>query len=118
MFNALVIDDNLDTRTTFKKALNRLGCEVNEAETAENGISKLALMPYHIVFAALSIKNKGARGVARWIKSNSPDTKFLIITSWKGQLEQHILEIEGINGVIHKPLLFAEIRDILLDLLG
>lgn len=118
MFNALVIDDNFDNRTTFIKVLNRLGCKVNEAETAENGISKLALMSYHIVFAALCIKNIGARGIARWVKNNCPDTKVLIITSWKGQLEQHILEIEGIHGVIHKPLLFAEIRDVLLDQLG
>ena len=118
MFNALVIDDNFDTRTTFKRALNRLGCNVKEAETAENGLSQLTSMFYHVVFAALCVKDLGARGVARWVKSNSPNTKFFIITSWKGKLEENILAIEGIHGVIHKPLLFAEIRDLLLDQLG
>ena len=118
MFNALVIDDDTDTRITFKKALNRLGCNVNEAESAEKGISKLAVMSYHIVFAALCVRSIGARSIARWVKNNCPDTRFLIITSWKGQLEHHILEIDGIHGVIHKPLLFAEIRDALLDQLG
>ena len=118
MFEALIIDDNLEARTMFKKALNRLGCNVHEAETAENGISQLAMMSFHIVFAALCVRNLGARGIARWVKNNCPNTKFLIITNWKGQLEHHILEIEGIHGVIHKPLLFAEIRDVLLDQLG
>ena len=118
MFNVLVIDDNFDTRTTFKKALYRLGCNVKEAESDENAIPQLTSMFYHVVFAALCVKNLGARGVARWVKSNSPNTKFFIITSWKGKLEENILAIDGIHGVIHKPLLFAEIRDVLLDQLG
>ncbi len=117
-FSALIIDDNCDVRGTFKKALNRLGCKVREAESTESGISELSLIPYNIVFASLCVKNIGARGVARWIKSNSPNTKFFIITSWKGQLEEHILAGEGIHGVIHKPLLFTEIRDVLLEQLG
>jgi CheY-like chemotaxis protein len=118
MFNALVIDDNFEVRTTFRKALSRLGCSVNEAETAEKGISQLATVFYHVVFAALCVKNTGARGIARWVKNNSPDTRFFIITSWKGKLEDKILALDGIHGVIHKPLLFAEIRDMLLDQLG
>ncbi len=117
-FNALIIDDNFDVRATFRKALNRLGCTVKEAENTEKGISELSTTYFNIVFAALCVKNIGARGIARWVKSNSPSTKFFIITSWKGQLEEHILSVEGIHGVIHKPLLFTEIRDALLEQLG
>ena len=118
VFNALIIDDNFDVRATFRKALNRLGCAVKEVESTEKGISELITTPFNLVLASLCVKNIGARGVARWIKSNSPNTKFFIITSWKGQLEEHILEVEGIHGVIHKPLLFTEIRDVLLEQLG
>jgi len=118
MFNALVIDDDVFSRAVFNRALRRLGCNVREAETAERGMSQLSSMTFNIVFAALCIKNIGARGLARWIKANMPDTKFFIITSWKGKLEKSILAYEGIDGVIHKPILFAEIRDILLEKLG
>ncbi len=118
VFNALIIDNNLDVRATFKKALNRLGCKVNEAESAEKALSELALLPYSIVFAALCVKEMGARGIARWVKLNCPNTKFFIITSWKGNLEEHILAVDGIHGVVHKPLLFTEIRDVLLEQLG
>ena len=118
MFNVLIIDDNTDERRSIKAALNRLGCFVNEAETAEHAISQLTMVFYHIVFAALCVKNMGARGIARWVKEHCPDTRFLIITSWKGRLEDKILALDGIHGVIHKPLLFAEIRDTLLEQLG
>lgn len=118
LFNALIVDDNYDVRATFKKALNRLGCNVNEADSAEGGIAEVSSMFYNIVFASLCVKSMGARGLARWIKSNSPDTRFFIITSWKGQLEKQVLAGDGIHGVIHKPLLFTEIRDVLLDQLG
>jgi DNA-binding NtrC family response regulator len=117
-FNALVIDEDSGVRVCFKKALNRLGCSVKEAESAECGISELASNGFNVVFASLCVKNIGARGVARWIKTHSPKTKFFVITSWKGQLEQHILAVDGIHGVIHKPLLFTEIRDALLEQLG
>ena len=117
-FNALIIDDNFDVRETFKKALKKLGCSVHEAESAEKGISELSSTVFNIVFASLCVKNMGARGVGRWIKNHSPATKFFIITSWKGHLEESILAGDGIHGVIHKPLLFTEIRDVLLDQLG
>lgn len=118
MFNALVIDDNFDVRSTFKKALLRLGCNVKDVDSAECGISEMSLLPYNIVFASLCVRDSGARGIARWIKNNRPNTKFLIITGWKGQLESHVLAEDGIHGVIHKPLLFNELRDSLLEQLG
>ena len=118
LFNALVIDDDSNVRTTFKKALQHLGCRVTEAESAEKGINFLNNTNFNIVFAALCVKKMGARAVARWIKANRPNTKFIIITSWKGQLETAILSADGIHGVVHKPLLFTEIREILLEQLG
>lgn len=117
-FNALVIDDDKTDRILIKKALNCLGCRVNEADSAEDGISALSLMAYNIVFASLCVKRIGARGIARWTKMNSPNTKFFVITSWKGQLDKHVLDTDGIDGIVHKPLLFTEIRDVLLDYLG
>jgi CheY-like chemotaxis protein len=115
---ALVIDDNIDSRISFTKALARLGCNVNDVDSSEDGITELSLNPYNVVFAALCVKKLGARGVARWIRDNCPATKFFLITSWKGHLDKHILNVEGIDGIIHKPLLFNEIRDTLLDHLG
>ncbi len=116
--NALVIDDNDTARYCFKKALYRLGCSVNEAGSAEEAICELSLMPYNVVMASLCVKKMGGRSIARWVRDNCPATKFFLITSWKGKLEDHILAVDGIHGIIHKPLLFTEIRDVLLKHLG
>lgn len=118
LFSALIIDDNLESRSTFKRALVKLGCYVKEADSAESGIQFLLQFPYTIVFASLCVKQMGARGIARWIRKNRPRTKCFIVTNWKGELERNILAIDGIDGVVHKPLLFAEIRDTLLEHLG
>ncbi len=115
---ALVIDENCGLRSSFKKALARLGCTVSEAGSSEEGIAELSAKPFNIVFAALCVKKNGARGVARWIRDNCPATKFFVITSWKGRLDNHILAADGIHGIIHKPLLFNEIRDTLIEHLG
>ena len=115
---ALVIDDNSDARVSVSKALARLGCNVNEALTSDEGITELSLNPYNVVFASLCVKKIGARGIARWVRDNCPATKVFLVTSWKGHLDNQILSVEGIHGIIHKPLLFNEIRDTLLEHLG
>ncbi len=117
-FRVLVIEDNPATQEALKRSLNRLGCEVFAVDTAEAGTEQLKKTHYDAVFAALCVREKGARTVARWVKTNSPQTKFFVITSWKGDLETNLLYLDGIHDVIRKPLTFNEIRDKLLEHLG
>lgn len=118
MFNALVIEDNPNTLDTLRNALTRLGCVVTAATTAENGIEELQRSKFDAVFAELCIREQGGRGIARWVKSQCLNTRFFIVTSWKGELEPKLLLMEGIHGIIRKPLIFNEIRDKVLEHLG
>jgi CheY-like chemotaxis protein len=117
-FKILVIEDNPATQEALKRSLSRLGCEVFAVDTAEGGIDELSRTHYDAVFAALCVREMGARTVARWVKNNSPQTKFFVVTSWKGDLESNLLHLDGIHDVIRKPLIFTEIRDTLLEYLG
>jgi CheY-like chemotaxis protein len=117
-FKILVIEDNPATQEVLKRFLSRLGCQVFTVDTAEKGIEELNNVHYDAVFAALCVREKGARNVARWVKNKSPQTKFFVITSWKGDLESNLLQIDGIHGVIRKPLIFKEISDKILEHLG
>ena len=118
MFNVLVIEDNADLRETLKKCLVKLGCDVSTAETAENGIEQIKCLQFDAVFAPLCMHSLGGRGIARWVKLQSNETKFFIITSWKGELERDLLRFDGINDVIRKPFIFSDIRDKVLEHLG
>ncbi len=117
-FKILVIEDNPATQEALKRSLSRLGCEVYTVDTAEKGIAELSKISYDAVFAALCVREKGARSVARWVKTNSLKTKCFAVTSWKGELESNLLHMDGIHDVIRKPLIFTEIRDKLLEYLG
>jgi response regulator RpfG family c-di-GMP phosphodiesterase len=117
-FRVLVIEDNNATCTTLQNALNRLGCQVKTSVTAEQGIEELKKEQYDAVFAELCVREQGGRGVARWVKTQSPSTRCFLVTSWKGELEQSLLQMEGIHGIIRKPLIFKEIRDKIIEHFG
>ncbi len=118
IFHVRVIDDDSALRESLRKSLLRLGCEVSIAETAELGLGRLQSEQFDAVFAALCVRDMGGRFIARWVKKQSSDTKFFIVTGWKGDLEPRLLQIDGIHDVIHKPFNFTEIRDKVLEHLG
>jgi CheY-like chemotaxis protein len=117
-FRIMVIEDDPATQEALRRSLSRLGCEVFAVNTAEAGIDELKKTRYDAVFAALCVREMGARGVARWVKNNSQETKFFVVTGWKGDLESNLLNLDGIHDIIRKPLIFTEIRDKLLEYLG
>lgn len=118
MFQVLVIDDDADLREILRRSLMRLGCDVTVAETAERGLDILKGGRYNAVFAALCVRDMGGRSIARWVKQQSSDTIFFLVTSWRGDLEHNLLKLDGIHDVVHKPINFSEIRDKVLEHLG
>jgi CheY-like chemotaxis protein len=117
-FKILIIEDNLANQEALKKSLSCLGCQVVAVESSEMGLEEINKMNFNAIFASLCVREKGARTVARYVKTHSPRTKFFIVTSWKGELDQRLLSLDGIHGIVRKPLIFKEIRDKLLEHLG
>jgi CheY-like chemotaxis protein len=117
-FQVLIVSDSAESQCDLKKNLIRLGCKVKTANSAENGIDELKKGSFDAIFADLCVREKGGRSIARWIKNESMPSKVFIVTSWKGELEPHVLQADGIHAVIHKPFNFNEIRDTLLEQIG
>jgi len=118
IFQVLIIDDDETICDVLRKSLLRLGCEVTIADTAERGLDQLKTFPYNAVFAALCVRDMGGRSIARWAKQHSLETKFFLITSWRGDFEQNLLKLDGIHDIVHKPINFSEIRDKVIEHLG
>lgn len=119
LFHALVIDEDYEVRSSFRRILSRLGCLVDEIDSTTASIESVMCTTYYsVVFAALCSRHIGARDIARWLRTNRPSTKLFVVTGWRGELERSILLLEGIHGVIHKPILFTEVRDALIEHLG
>jgi DNA-binding response OmpR family regulator len=117
-FKVLIVSENSETQEGLKKNLTRLGCKVKIEITAESGIEELKNNNYDAVFADLCIKERGGRSVARWVKNEAVQSKVFIVTGWKGELDPHLLKVDGIHAVIHRPFVFSEIRDKLLEQIG
>jgi DNA-binding response OmpR family regulator len=118
LFQVLIVSENPDSQSDLKKNLIRLSCKVSITSTAESGIAELKKNHYNAIFADLCVREKGGRSIARWVKNESIQSKVFIVTSWKGELEPHVLQADEIHAVIHKPLVFSEIRDKLLQQIG
>jgi DNA-binding response OmpR family regulator len=117
-FQVLIISESIETQVELRKNLTRLGCKVKFASSSEVGIEELKKNSFEAVFADLCVREKGGRGVARWVKNESIKSKIFIVTSWKGELDPNLLRLDGIHAVIHKPFIFSEIRDKILEHIG
>lgn len=118
LFQILVASDNIETQNELRKNLARLGCKVKCVTSSEQSIEELKKTDFDAVFADLCVREKGGRAVARFVKNDSGKSKVFIVTSWKGELEPNLLRLDGIHAVIHKPFIFSEIRDKVLEHIG
>jgi CheY-like chemotaxis protein len=118
MFRALVVEDDPGVCGCLQNALSRLGWRVSVSVTATEAIESLRQASFDAVFAELCLRECGGRTIARWIKSQGAQTRMFILTSWRGELEPSLLRLDGIHSVVRKPLIFNEIRDILLEHFG
>ena len=118
-FNALVVAEERETQGGLRKALAHLGCFAECVESMDAAMGKLAGgAMYNLVFASLCLRDSGARKLSRWLMMNRPESSFVLVTGWQGGLDGEFLGREGISGVVHKPLIFNEIRDTVLEHLG
>jgi DNA-binding NtrC family response regulator len=117
-FQALIIADSGTLSRTMLNVLVRLGCRATVVPTTQTARAELSRRHYHIVFAELCAPEEGGRSIARWVKEQCLDTKCLILTSWRGEVEQGLFAHDGIHGLIRKPLVFNDIRDELLKCIG
>ena len=117
--NVLVIDHNADLRDSLRQLLERLGCAVATAASAETGKEELLRRRYDAVFASLCLDRLGARQMAKWTRENAAGcTKFFVTTGWQGELEPDLLRFNGIHDVLRRPFSLSVVRDAIQEHLG
>lgn len=112
-FHVLIICEQQTSADELKKLCVRLGCRVVLAHSTEAGLEYLTSESFDAVFVDLCARSIGGRGVAHMVRLFKLPASVFILTGWKGALSQTLLSGEGINGVVHKPFAFNEIRDLL-----
>ena len=118
MFKILIVEESPSTRELLKESLQKLGCAVLFADTSEEIYQTLRATRIDAVFADLCMRNMNVRAISRDIKSQYPETKFFLLTGWKGDLDKEMLLVDGIHAVFRKPIIFSKIRDTILEYFG
>lgn len=114
----LILEERSSTREVLKESLQKLGCAVLFAESTEEIHQTFKATRIDAVFADLCLRTISIRSISRELKNQYPETKFFLITGWKGELDKNMLSHDGIDAVFHKPLIFSKIRDAVLEHLG
>ena len=118
MPDVLLIEENDATRDILQKELSQLGCRVTMCDCAEEGLELFEKIKFDAIFTDLCMRDMSARSLARIVKERFPQTKIFVITGWKGELDQKIMEKEGFLAVINKPIDFSKFRDLIQQHLG
>ncbi|MFT4816123.1 MAG: PAS domain S-box-containing protein [Pseudohongiellaceae bacterium] len=107
----LVVEDEKNVRKFAVRCMERLGCRVIQAETAQQAIEILQTnADIDIVFSDIRMPgNLDGRDLANWVSSNIPATLIILATGYddsKTETEQYI-------EVLRKPYTFEELEIIL-----
>ncbi len=105
--HVLVIDDDLAVRKSFPLALEDIDCQVDTAESGEEGIDKASNNEYDLIF--LDLKMLGINGVETLIRLRDNECKvpIYIVTAFHGEFmdQLRIAADEGYEfEVMQKPI--------------
>lgn len=108
MADVLVIDDSPPVREFLRRALERVGHRVTEAEDGKKGIRLFRLHPADLVITDIYMPEKEGLETIREIKSGFPGAKIIAITGYDSPMKaDRVLEIAralGAAGSMKKPL--------------
>ena len=117
----LVVDDDLAIRKSFVLALEDTDCQVDTAESGEQGIEEASSNKYDLIF--LDLKMPGINGVETLIRLRERGLKIpiYVLTAFHREFTDQ-LRVAAENGVafelFKKPLGSQDIRMVTKSILG
>ena len=106
----LVADDDKYLRTSLKGQLLDEGFDVMDASNGADAISLLQSKTFPLVILDLKMPEVNGMGVLRFLKTFSPSTKVIVLTSYADLAHGTAAAKEGADDFISKPY---EIEDLL-----
>jgi two-component system response regulator (stage 0 sporulation protein F) len=114
----LIVDDEPKIRAMLADCLGEEGLVVDTAESGEEALAKLAQAPSDVMILDVKMKGMSGLDVLRQVRASHPALAVLIITGFDEERVEADAAQLGALGVIHKPLMLAEIRRTIRDALA
>lgn len=102
----LIVEDDETVRGVLLDTFETAGCEVTEATTGSQGITRLEEAmgeKFDLVISDLGLPEVSGLHIARWVKEHCPETRFILATGWPDMVMPEDYEKGRLDLVIKKP---------------
>jgi DNA-binding NtrC family response regulator len=110
----LIIDDEMAIRESLQTLLEMEDYRVATAETAEEGLNRIAEIPFDLILLDLALPDRNGLDVLRELRDRDPSLAVILITAY-GTVENAVLAMQGgAANFVQKPWdnekLLADVR--------
>jgi DNA-binding NtrC family response regulator len=115
----LCIDDDEQVRELMTQCLTHFEHRVTVASGGKHGLelfrtATLKNQPYEVVITDLGMPDIDGQLVARTIKTESPNTRVIMMTGWGTFMEDEGEAASSVDAVVGKPPCMQELNDLVL----
>ena len=115
--SVLIVDDEENIREILKMTLSKLGVNLFDAETAEDGLEILKEENIDVIISDIMMPGMSGLDFLQTVKAETPGIMFLMITA-HGNMQIVIDALRsGASDFLVKPFVNSELRDIVAKLL-
>jgi len=114
----LVIDDDAVVGRSFDRVLTEKGYEVSTALSGEEGLDKIDVREYDVVFTDIKMPGIDGLEVAEKIMDRCPWTPVVVITGYGSEENEARARVLGTKGFVRKPLTPEMIESVTLKALA
>lgn len=118
MANILVVDDVSGMRAALTEGLSQEGLHFDMAEDGQIAIKLLEQKNYDLVISDLQMPNVNGVELLKWIKSQRPETKVILITAFSYILETQEAIRLGADDFLAKPVRLNDLTSTVQKLIG
>jgi DNA-binding NarL/FixJ family response regulator len=104
MHRILIVDDHAVVRAGLRHLLQEdpATAEVQEADSGDQAIDKLAAGPWHLVILDINMPGRNGMDILRYVLARNPDTRVLVLSGYpENQYAVNLLRA-GASGYLQK----------------
>lgn len=116
----LIADDAPAVRLMIEDALRQAGVHEKQIEKVEDGEEALSAydeLDPDVVFADLNMPGRGGREVVRYILTENPRTRVIVVTGLR-PCDERVQDVKSVGAfeVLHKPVRSGDVQEVLREL--
>ncbi|MTI46778.1 hybrid sensor histidine kinase/response regulator [Sporosalibacterium faouarense] len=104
---SLVVDDKDKVARSLKELLGMLEVKSDIETNSEKVIEKLSNSKYDVIFCDLAMPKVSGLDLAKQIKLDYPETKFILMTGWPENINDEYLD--KIDYILEKPCMIEDL---------